>query len=99
MAARSSTTVAAPGALRAQVRTWIIEALAEVRAMSVEVLRLEVDAEGDEFEIDSKEAEVILSILEYRLDQELARPEDLRPEQLTTIGSLTDLVLRRYVPA
>ena len=97
MAAGSPITVAASASLRAQIRTWIIEALAEVRAMTVDALTAEIEAAGEEFEIDSKEAEVVLCILEYRLDQELARPEDLRPEQLTTLGSLTDLVARRYV--
>src|SRR5882724_5525656 len=82
---------------RTRIRTWIVDALAQVRVMSPDELTQEIDEEGEEFEIDSKEAEVVLCILEHRLGQELAHPEDLRPEQLTTLGALIDLVSRRYV--
>jgi len=99
MAVRSSSGTAASVSRRAQVQTWIIEALAEVRVIPVEDLTREIDADGQDFEIDSKEAEVVLCILEYRLGQELAHPEDLRSEQLTSLGTLTDLVVGRYVPA
>jgi hypothetical protein len=81
-----------------EIRLWIIEALAEVRVVDLDELIAEIELVGDDFEIDSKEAEVILCILEYRLNQELARPDDLEPEELTTLGSLLALVLRRYVP-
>jgi hypothetical protein len=95
--AAGSRVATAPASTRARIRMWIIEALAQVRVMSPDELTQEIDEEGDEFEIDSKEAEVVLCILEHRLGQELARPEDLRPEQLTTLDALIDLVSRRYV--
>ena len=72
----------------------VLEALAEVRATTLEELTEEIAAtEGG---VDSKEAEVVISILETKLDQELAKVEDLEPEQLTSISTLVDLLQGSY---
>ncbi len=45
--------------------------------------------------MDSKEAEAAISKLELDCGRDLAKVEDLRPEQLATVGSLTELIRRR----
>jgi hypothetical protein len=86
-----------PGrALRQEVRRLAVEALARVRAMPATDLWLEVRSARTPLEIDSKEAEVVISLLEHKLGQELAKVEDLAPEVLLNLDVLVDLILRRY---
>jgi acyl carrier protein len=78
------------------LRAAVLEALAQVRAASVGELQEEMTASGGDLEIDSREAEAVIAILEHRYGQELAKVEDLEPECLPSIGSLTELIHRRW---
>jgi hypothetical protein len=53
-------------------------------------------ASGGDLEIDSREAEAVIAILEHRYDRRLASVEDLEPESLASVGSLTELIHRRW---
>jgi hypothetical protein len=75
-----------------ELRELVIAALAEVRAAEVDVVLAELEEQA--FEIDSKEAEVVISILEQRFDRQLAKVEDLEPEQMVTLNALTNLLAR-----
>lgn len=77
-------------ATRAELRELVIAALAQVRAAEVDVVLVELQEQA--FEIDSKEAEVVISILEQRFDRQLAKVEDLEPEQMVTLDALTSLL-------
>ena len=79
-----------------ELGTAILTALAEVRAASVGELREEMDAAGGDLEIDSREAEAVIAILEKRYGRTLAKVEDLEPERLPSVGSLTELIHRRW---
>jgi len=71
----------------------IIDALAQVRAMTPEELRSEINgAGGGDCVMDSKEAEVVISILERHFNRELAKVEDLEPEQMNTLNALRNLI-------
>lgn len=74
----------------------ILEALAQVRAASVGELRDEMAASDGGLEIDSREAEAVIAILEHRYDRDLAKVEDLEPECLPSVGSLAELIHRRW---
>lgn len=93
--ATADAVSATPTISQVEIRAWIIEALAEVRAIEPEVIRQEiVDADGD-LEIDSKEGEVIVALLEARLGRELPGPADLEPEEYTSIEALVRLIERK----
>lgn len=79
-----------------ELGTAILEALAEVRAASVGELREEMDAAGGDLEIDSREAEAVIAILEKRYSRTLAKVEDLEPECLPSVGSLGELIHKRW---
>jgi hypothetical protein len=74
----------------------VLEALAKVRAASVGELREEVAAAGGDLEIDSREAEAVIAMLEKRYGRTLAKVEDLEPECLPSIDSLAGLLHRRW---
>lgn len=74
----------------------VLEALAEVRAAPVGELREELAAAGGDLEIDSREAEAVIAMLETRYRRTLATVEDLEPECLLSIGSLAELICRRW---
>ena len=74
----------------------ILEALAEVRAQTVGELREELTMAGGDLEIDSREGEAVLAMLEQRYDRTLAKVEDLEPECLLSVGSLGELIRRRW---
>lgn len=80
---------------RAELRELVIDALAQVRAADVDVVLAELQEQA--FEIDSKEAEVVISILEQRFDRQLAKVEDLEPEQMVTLDALTSLLARDFL--
>jgi hypothetical protein len=91
-----STTeeVYVPQANAAEVANMLGEAIAEVRDCSLAEVR--ATAQNGEIEFDSKEAECAITFLEDKLDiGELAGAQDLRPEQMTTLSSLTDLVMSK----
>jgi len=74
----------------------IIEALATVRAAPVGELREEIAAAGGDVEIDSREAEAVIAILERQYGRTLANVEDLEPERLSSVSSLAELIYRRW---
>lgn len=82
---------------RAELRELVIDALAQVRAADVDVVLAELQEQA--FEIDSKEAEVVISILEQRFDRQLAKVEDLEPEQMVTLEALASLLARDLLSA
>ena len=79
-----------------EIAEAIALALAEVRAEPVSELREELEHAGGDLEIDSREAEAIIAILETQYGRTLAKVEDLEPECLPSIGSLGDLIHRRW---
>ncbi len=74
----------------------ILEALAQVRAAPVGELHEEMAAAGGDLEIDSREAEAVIAMLEKRYGRTLAKVEDLEPECLLSVDSLTELIHRRW---
>lgn len=81
---------------QAEITEAIIEALAEVRAETVaELLEEQASLSGD-LEIDSREAEAVIAILETRFGRTLAKVEDLEPECLPSVASLGELIGRRW---
>jgi hypothetical protein len=74
----------------------ILEALAQVRAAPVGELREELEAAGGDLEIDSREAEAVIAMLQTRYGRELAKVEDLEPECLPSVSSLADLIHGRW---
>jgi acyl carrier protein len=81
---------------REELGTAILEALAQVRAAPVGELRDEMTASGTDLEMDSREAEAVIAILEHRYGQELVLVEDLEPERLASVGSLAELIHQRW---
>lgn len=77
-----------------EIADMLVEAIAEVRDCSAAEVR--ATAQNGEIEFDSKEAECAIAFLEEKLDiGELAGAQDLRPEQMTTLSSLTELVMSK----
>jgi hypothetical protein len=74
----------------------ILEALAEVRAQTMGELQEELTATGGDLEIDSREGEAVIAMLEQRYGRTLAKIEDLEPECLLSVDSLTELIRRRW---
>ncbi len=74
----------------------ILDALAKVRAAPVGELREEMTASGGDLEIDSREAEAVIAMLEKQYGRTLAKVEDLEPECLPTVHSLAGLIHRRW---
>jgi hypothetical protein len=81
---------------QAEVAEAILEALAEVRAEAVTVLRAELGQADGDMEIDSREAEAVIAILETRFGRPLANVEDLEPECLPSVATLAELIGRRW---
>jgi hypothetical protein len=80
----------------ADVREMMIDQLAYVRARDRSQLDAEIAAAGGDLEIDSKEGQTVAIRVEILLDMEgLIRPEDQTRTNLTTIGSLEQLIERR----
>jgi acyl carrier protein len=79
-----------------ELETALLEALAEVRAAPAGELRDEMAAAGGDLQIDSREAEAVIAILEARYGRRLAAAEDLEPERLASIGSLAELLQERW---
>jgi hypothetical protein len=68
----------------------ILESLAQVRAAPVSELREEMATAGGDLEIDSLEAEAVIAM------RTLATVDDLEPECLLSLESLTELIHRRW---
>lgn len=88
----TSTHTAAPPA-RAELADAMLRALAEVQARPVAELEA---ANGGDIEIASPEAVAVIAALEDLYGHPLAHVEDLEPEQLTSLSSLSALVTRRW---
>ena len=91
----TSTHTSEPPA-HADLADAMLRALAEVQARPVAELQAEASANGGDIEIASPEAVAIIAALEDRYGHPLAHVEDLEPEQLTSLGSLSELVARRW---
>lgn len=94
-----ATTSAVPAQLgpdSEQLAAAILEALGAVRAAPLAELREELAAAGGDLEIDSREAEAVIAMLETRYGRTLAKVEDLEPECLLSVGSLAELIRRRW---
>jgi hypothetical protein len=89
-----STTPAEVGPPPEELTAAILEALAAVRAAPMAELLEEMDAAGGDLEIDSREAEAVIAMLETRYGRMLAEVEDLEPECLLSLESLTELIHR-----
>lgn len=76
------------------LRRGLVEILAEVRGDSVGELWDEALKLDWMLEMDSKEAEVVIARLEHEVGRDLAKPEDLEPEQLATVEAVASLVER-----
>jgi hypothetical protein len=82
------------------VRQILIDQLAYVRARDPSELEAEIAIAGGNLEIDSKEGQTVAIRVEIVLDMEgLIRPEDQSTENLTSLGSLEDLIQRRRAEA
>jgi len=82
-----------PGVPYETIRGEVVEALAALWGCDGSDIEAQASADGD-VEIDSKEAEVIIARVERNLSLNEVRAADLRPEQLTSLRSLTDLLHR-----
>jgi len=71
-------------------------ALAEIQARPVAELVADAAANGGDVEIASPEAVAVIAALEDFYGYPLAHVEDLEPEQLTSLSSLSELVTRRW---
>jgi hypothetical protein len=91
-----STTPAEVEPTAEELIAAILEALAAVRAAPMAELLEEMDAAGGDLEIDSREAEAVIAMLETRYGRTLATVDDLEPECLPSIESLTELIRRRW---
>lgn len=76
--------------------TAVLAALAEVRCVGVVDLEAGQAAHGGDLEMASPEAVAIIAMLHSRFGRQLAKVEDLEPEQLTSVVSLADLLHRRW---
>jgi hypothetical protein len=74
----------------------MLHALAEVQARPVAELETEAATNGGDIEIASPEAVAVIAALEDLYGHPLAHVEDLEPEQLTSLSSLSELVTRRW---
>lgn len=79
-----------------QLALAILEALAQVRAAPVGELRDEMAGAGGDLEIDSREAEAVIAMLQTKYGRDLAKVEDLEPECLPSVSSLAELIHRRW---
>ena len=94
--ARISTAPAQVEPSSDELAASILEALAQVRAAAVVELREEMVGTGGDLEIDSREAEAVLAMLETEYGRTLANIDDLEPECLPSVSSLADLIHRRW---
>jgi hypothetical protein len=89
----NSAVVSAPTPSRAELRRKMIQALAAAECVPPDEIEARVGKGGD-IEIDSKLAEVVIARIEGVFGgRELVKAADLRPDQLTSLDTLTDLLL------
>jgi acyl carrier protein len=80
-----------------RVRDEVVEALAALWGCDASDIEAQASTDGD-VAIDSKEAEVVIARIEKILSLNEVRAADLRPEELTSLRSLTDLLHRNSRP-
>lgn len=80
------------------LRDRVIESLCLVRDVPRRTIDSEIDSNGGDLRIDSKEGEAICAIVEEALELgELVQAADLVPEELTSVASLTRLFEQRVI--
>jgi hypothetical protein len=78
------------------VRDAVVAALADVRVCDTAEIGALIASDGGDTRMDSKEAEVIIARVEASLDvSDLVKASDLRPDQLTSVETLTALLFDR----
>jgi acyl carrier protein len=77
------------------VRAQVVEALAEIRVCSVAEIEREMSEGDGNVVLDSIEGVALIAALETTLGRELPGPEDLEPQEYTSINSLTALIERK----
>lgn len=81
---------------RGGVRDAVVAALADVRASDVAEIETLATGGGGDVRMDSKEAEVIIARVEASFGvSDLVKASDLRPDQLTSVETLTTLLFDR----
>ncbi len=80
-----------------QVWSEAVQALAFVRVVGAADVQADADADGGDVRIKSKDAEVVVSLVEEALGgAELAAAADLGRMELTSLRSLSALLWRRW---
>jgi hypothetical protein len=88
-----STPTATPPT-RPELARVLTVALAQIRQVGES--DLEAERAGGDLEMASPEAIAAISAVEHHFGRRLAKVEDLEPEQLTSLVSLTELLYRRW---
>jgi acyl carrier protein len=70
--------------------------VAEIQARPLAEVEADLATGGGDLELTSPEAVAVIAALESRYGRQLAKVEDLEPEQLTSLESLADLVHRSW---
>jgi acyl carrier protein len=75
-------------------RTAVVQALADVEGFDVVEVETIIAAAGGDgaLQLDSKQAEVIITFVEEIFGCELPSPADLRKDQFATVAALVDLI-------
>jgi hypothetical protein len=96
--ATTTTTPLVAGITASDIWQGTVRALAEVRVLDEAELLAEIAANGGDLVIKSKEAEVIISVVEVDVlgDVELVDQSHLRRGQLSSLPALSDLLWRRW---
>ncbi len=77
---------------REDIQRFIFESLAGMRMMEVSALEQEAEHNGGNLDIDSVEGVGIVGKLEGVLGRRVAGPEDLGPQQNSSLKNLTNLL-------
>jgi hypothetical protein len=81
-----------------EISDCVLRGLADTRDESVSALRGQL--KGGDLAIDSKEAECVIAFVEDELGVgELVSSADLEPEQMTSLRTLTQILVRRGAKA
>lgn len=96
--ASTTTEMAIAGVTPSDLWMGTVRALAEVRVLSEAEVLAEISATGGDLEIKSKDAEVIISVVEVDVlgDVELVDQSHLGRRQLTSLRSLANLLWQRW---
>lgn len=94
----TSTELAIAGVTAEQIWIGTVRALGEVRILDEDEVLAEIAVSGGDLTIKSKDAEVIISVVEVEVlgDVELVDQSHLGRGELTSLRSLADLLWRRW---